>query len=189
MKSQSQTTPVPDAGANLPERAEAAVAIVHAAGPEESVLLMRRTSRDGDPWSGHWSFPGGRREEGDRDLLDTALRELYEECGVRLERNQLEARLAVKHAGQHNGRLVLVAPFLFRLDACCPIVPDPEEAAECLWLPLSEVRDAARHLANAVPGLPGGRQVSGIPLNGEPLWGFTYRVLCDWLGVAMPDGM
>src|SRR5215472_6528479 len=45
---------------------EAAVAIVHARGAPsgsdaESVLLIRRTERPNDPWSGHWSFPGGRR--------------------------------------------------------------------------------------------------------------------------------
>ena len=54
---------------------EAAVAIVHAREPEESGLLMRRSVRQDDPWSGHWSCPGGRRETHDLNLLQTALRE------------------------------------------------------------------------------------------------------------------
>jgi hypothetical protein len=50
------------------------------------------------------------------------------------------------------------------------------------------VRDAALHEADAVAGLPGGRRMPGIPLHGVPLWGFTYRVLCEWLGVPEPPG-
>jgi 8-oxo-dGTP pyrophosphatase MutT (NUDIX family) len=46
---------------------DAAVAIVHARGAADSVLLIRRAEREADPWSGHWSFPGGRREPEDRD--------------------------------------------------------------------------------------------------------------------------
>jgi 8-oxo-dGTP pyrophosphatase MutT (NUDIX family) len=170
------------------ETADAAVAVVHAKCPEESVLLIRRAMRSGDPWSGHWSFPGGRVEQGDRDLLDTALRELYEEVGVRLSREDLSVALKPRHAGQHYGRLVMVAPYLFRLEDACPTLPDEREAAEALWFPLAILHDPAKHKRNVVPGLPGGRHVSGIELNGAPLWGFTYRVLCDWQGVPMPDG-
>src|ERR1035441_7525388 len=77
---------------------EAAVAIVHARGNAESVLLMRRSEREGDSWSGHWSFPGGRRDPADPDLLHTALRELEEECGVRLTRRDLEAEMRPRRA-------------------------------------------------------------------------------------------
>src|SRR5215472_8046710 len=92
---------------------EAAVAIVRAGSPEESVLLIRRAHREGDPWSGHWSFPGGRRDPEDPDLLHTALRELQEECGVSLGLEHLERALSPMHAGRRAGPLVLVAPFLF----------------------------------------------------------------------------
>ena len=71
---------------------EAAVAIVRAAVPDDSILLIRRAEREGDSWSGHWSFPGGRREPEDPDLLHTALRELEEECGIRLPREKLTFR-------------------------------------------------------------------------------------------------
>ncbi len=168
---------------------EAAVAILHAAAPEESVLLIRRARRDGDPWSGHWSFPGGRREPGDTDLVDTALRELLEECAIVLGRESLESALEVTHAGQHTGRYIWVAPYLFRLASIADVRLHPGEAEEALWLPLSVLRDEARRVDDAVPGLPGGRKVPGIPLNGVALWGFTYRVLCDWLDIPCPRGV
>ncbi|HVP46454.1 MAG TPA: NUDIX domain-containing protein [Bryobacteraceae bacterium] len=88
---------------------EAAVAILHAQEPAESVLLIRRAERENDPWSGHWSFPGGRREPEDPDLLCTALRELNEESGIHLGREHLQASLRPMLAGRRTGRFLLVA--------------------------------------------------------------------------------
>ena len=31
------------------------------------VLMIKRADREGDPWSGHMAFPGGRRESRDKD--------------------------------------------------------------------------------------------------------------------------
>src|SRR5512146_1015690 len=111
----------------------AAVAIVQAQLPEHSVLLMRRAERVGDPWSGHWSFPGGRREPEDPDLLHTALRELEEECGIRLDRGQLEKVLPPATARRRQGRSLKVAPFVFRVDSEMPSTLDPGEAVEAVW--------------------------------------------------------
>src|SRR6266496_2904631 len=108
---------------------EAAVALLHARAPAESVLLMRRAEREGDSWSGHWSLPGGRREPGDSDLLDTALRELEEECGIRLARGDLECVLPNRVVGRRVGRYFLVAPFVFRIAGELATVLDPLEAA------------------------------------------------------------
>jgi len=157
------------------------VAIVHAHGAEESVLLIRRTEREDDPWSGHWSFPGGRCEPTDQDLAHTALRELEEECGIHLDRERLEAALPPLSAGRRMRNPLTVAPFLFRADSELPTVVDPEEVAEAVWVPLSLLRDPARHRLSAVPRLPPEMAFPAIELNGVPLWGFTYRVITDWL--------
>ena len=168
--------------------AEAAVAIVHARGPRESVLLMRRTERESDSWSGHWAFPGGRRDPDDADLLGTALRELEEECGVRLARADLEVELPARHARRKAGAYVLVTPFVFRTEGEMAAVPDALEAAEAMWLPLDVPRDPARHLLLPVPGLPRETRYPGIELNGGPLWGFTYRLISSWLGLEAAPG-
>ena len=163
---------------------EAAVAILSSRRAEESILLIRRAEREEDSWSGHWSFPGGRRDTQDPDLVHTALRELEEECGIRLARQHLEAALPPVLARRKTGPFVLVAPFLFRVDAELETLLDPREAAEALWVPLAVLLDPARHRLRAVPGRPGEMLYPAIELNGVPLWGFTYRLITDWLGLT-----
>jgi 8-oxo-dGTP pyrophosphatase MutT (NUDIX family) len=166
------------------EEMDAAVAVVHARGPQESVLLIRRAEREDDPWSGHWSFPGGRRHAGDPDLLHAALRELEEECGIRLTRERLVAELPRRMARRRQGAPVPVTPFVFRVESELAAVPDGREAVETLWAALGYLRDPCNHRLLAIPGLPPEDPRPAIALRSAPLWGFTYKLVCDWLGVA-----
>ena len=167
---------------------EAAVAIVRAGAPEEAVLLIRRSERDDDPWSGHWSFPGGRRDPADVDLLDTALRELEEECGIRLPRAACVGELAASLARRRAGPFLLVAPYLFEVEQALPTTLDPREAAGACWVPLAWLRDPARHLLRPVPGRPREILFPAVDVGGHPLWGFTYRLITEWLGIEAGRG-
>ena len=159
--------------------------MVHARGAAESVLLMRRSERANDPWSGHWAFPGGRRDAGDGDLLDTALRELHEECGILLARGDLETEMPRRFARQWTGSPVPVTPFIFRVSHELAAPPDQQEAVETFWAPLSLLRDPCNHRMMPVPGLPPEDPRPAVALPGAPLWGFTYKLICDWLGVGV----
>ncbi len=145
---------------------------------------MRRAEREGDPWSGHWSLPGGRRNGCDVDVLEVALRELEEECGIRLAREQLSAALPPTMARRRSGPFLLVAPFVFEIEAELPTVLDASEAVGAIWLPQHILLDPTQHSFQRVAGLPAEVWFPAIALPGAPLWGFTYRLLVDWLGVA-----
>ena len=170
----------------MPET-DAAVAIVYAREPEEAVLLMRRAERPEDSWSGHWSFPGGRCDPKDLDSLQTAVRELEEECGIRLGPDDLETAMPPRLARRAVGPYLLVAPFVFLAPSHLGVILDTGEAVEAVWLPLAIVRDRSRHCLQAVPGRPAGMYFPAIMLNRAPLWGFTYRLLLDWLGIVPPQ--
>ena len=72
---------------NDPAARPAAVAILLRLGPsrEPEVFFIQRAEYEGDPWSGHIAFPGGRAEPDDESLMHTAMRETYEETGFDLE--------------------------------------------------------------------------------------------------------
>lgn len=103
-----------------------------------SVLMMRRATRSGDPWSGHMAFPGGRMEPGDRHTLGTAIRETAEEIGWDLQAEQRIGRLSDVVTRQHARMLPMtVTPHVFAL----PGGIDPRwqlnhEVAEVVWVPL-----------------------------------------------------
>lgn len=168
---------------------DAAVAILHARSEDESILLIRRAEREGDAWSGHWSLPGGRCEAGDADALDTALRELEEECGIRLRRDAMEAALKPTLARRQVGRFLLVAPFVFRVDCELAAKLDEREAVEAQWVPLRLLCDPEQHRLGPVPGRPDEALFPGVNLNKVPLWGFTYRLLGDWLDLIPSEGL
>jgi 8-oxo-dGTP pyrophosphatase MutT (NUDIX family) len=165
------------------DRADAAVAILHARKPYDSVLLIRRSEREDDPWSGHWSFPGGRYDPADADALATALRELREECGIELDRSAMERRLDPVPAMKREGRGLRVAPFVFGVDRELDATLDAREAAGCAWVPLETLRDPASHRVGCVPRLPEQLLFPYIAMDtdGMPLWGFTYRLITNWL--------
>jgi hypothetical protein len=45
------------------------------------------------------------------------------------------------------------------------------------------LRDPARHFMRAVPGMPPEMRFPCVELPAVPLWGFTYRLIADWLGL------
>lgn len=49
----------------------------------ETHVLLTLRSQNLPSHKGHISFPGGACEEGDKDILETALRETYEEVGIK----------------------------------------------------------------------------------------------------------
>lgn len=163
-----------------PEPATAAVAIIRSTAGGESYLILRRATHPRDPWSGHYSFPGGRRDLGDHDLLTTCLRETCEETGIVLSAKQLLRELPETPAGHRLHRPLWVQPFLFNLAERPPLRLDTREIQGAVWLDAEDFLDPGRHCrAEMLPG----QLFPAFPLQEYYLWGFTYRLLCSILGI------
>ncbi len=102
--------------------------------------MIKRAKRDGDPWSGHMAFPGGRMERGDRHGYDAAVRETREEVGLALgDADPCIGRLSeiTVHAGLGlAARPMVVSPYVFRLHRDVEFRPN-HEVDEVVWVPLS----------------------------------------------------
>jgi 8-oxo-dGTP pyrophosphatase MutT (NUDIX family) len=155
------------------------VALIRVKGPDPEYLILRRAANPNDPWSGHFALPGGRRDAGDRDLLDTCMRETFEECGVRLSSVDLVRPLPLAVAGSHMGRPMGVAPFLFELPGKPDLRLDAREIAEAYWLPQSYLLDPCNRLMAAMSATHPHLTFPCIKVDGGngAIWGFTYGVL------------
>ncbi|MDA9942997.1 CoA pyrophosphatase [Luminiphilus sp.] len=121
-----------------PQAGRAAVAIILREGGEATEMLMiRRAIRDGDPWSGHMGFPGGRRDPSDQSNLGCALRETEEELGVDLVHcaTQLGELTDVNTGWRADRPEMLVTPFVFQVNDV-PVMSPNDEVDEVVWIPL-----------------------------------------------------
>ena len=160
------------------ERRAAVAAVLREAAGKSEVLLIRRASRDGDPWSGHMALPGGRQQAEDRDILHTAIRETLEEVGLDLGTSaQLVGRLDDLPAmarGRPAG--LIISSFVFELVGAAELVKNAE-VEETLWAPLTPLALGA--LDSTLPYEFEGRKLT-LPawdVEGRIVWGLTHRIL------------
>lgn len=174
--------------ARLPVRAssegvtEAAVAVIVGSEPD-AILLIRRSEREGDPWSGHMGLPGGRRHAGDPDLLTTAIRETAEEVGIGLRTDDLLGTL--DDVAPRTARLAILArPFVFAVPGRPPLRTN-HEVAQTLWAPIADLTDPSHYgdvTREIAPGIA--RSFPAYMVGGHIVWGMTERMLTGLLAAV-----
>ncbi len=130
--------------ATKPDTARAAVAIIlRETSSVTEMLMIRRSKREGDPWSGHMGFPGGRQEPQDHSNFSCVLRETYEEIGLELENcGSVLGELSDLNTGWRSDRPeIYVTPYVF-LVAELPTLTLNEEVDEVVWVPLYLLMDS-----------------------------------------------
>lgn len=160
---------------------QAAVAVI-LRGPATSreVLLIQRAVRAGDPWSGHISLPGGRRQEEDLTLGVTARRETREEVGLDLRGVPLvgwqPAHLTRAHR-QRRPMAVHPAVFVWPDAQEAGITTQTEEATDAFWIPLAALRDPANTTTRPWKVGPARLPAPAWSVDGRIIWGLTHMIL------------
>lgn len=124
-------------------------------------LLVRRANQ---PDMGKWGFPGGKMEAGET-VRDTAVRELFEETGVRARAGQ---PLTVLDVFDHEKDGTLRRQFLLVVVPCHwesgePVAAD--DALEAAWFPVAGLEEASIPMSDHVAELA---QKASIQARMEP---------------------
>ena len=97
--------------------------------------LIQRPPYDG-VHGGQISFPGGKKEDTDKDLLQTALRETYEEIGVSDSSIKIIGKLSKLDVAASNH---VVLPVIGFMDQKPIFTPHPYEVAEIIEISLIDL--------------------------------------------------
>ena len=171
----------------------AVAAIVRDGGGGAELLLIRRSEREGDPWSGHIAFPGGRVEPGE-EPDEAVVRETREEIGLDLRRAARPlGGLADVMAKAHGKPLpLIVRPFVFALpagdargDEGAPFSPN-SEVQEVMWVSLAYLQERGNRgtLVWRIAGLPIELPCYRFGGGDHVLWGLTLKMVDELLAVV-----
>ena len=138
------------------------------------LVLIRRAERG--THGGQLALPGGRVEPADGSLVNTALREAWEEIG--LEPGSVEVLAALEVLETRSSGYV-IAPFLVRIRRPTRWRPDPAEVAEVLEPRIRDLADPGAHRESLerFPDRAEPRLVPFYRVGGHRLWGITYRIV------------
>ncbi len=146
----------------------------------EAHVVLTRRSRRMRSHAGEVSFPGGRAEEGDADLVATALREAEEEIG--LEPAVVEVVGELDHLATVTSGSFIV-PWVGVVPAGLDLRPRTGEVDHVLHVPLSELMAPGvfrEERWSFGEGLD--RPIVFFDLVGDTVWGATAAMLRQLLG-------
>ena len=137
------------------------------------VMILRNP---GGVHGGQIAFPGGKHDLEDQTMLDTALREVREELGLTVAKDDVLAELPMEQTRTTGFR---VFPYLARIT-----VPElwqiaEREIAEIIDVKLVDLTrpDAHDKMIDRFPTWTKAEQVSFYQVGPHRLWGLSYRIL------------
>ena len=172
--------------ADLGGSSEAAVAILltRMTATSEPLLVLTKRAAHLRAHAGEVAFPGGKWEEGDRDLAATALRETWEEINQPVEGVELIAMLPRCHTRQG----VAVTPFVGWIESLQGLAPNADELDSVFAVPLSYLLQDPRIRTDVFIYDFGGEKIERrIPVYQYAdftIWGFTAAVIVGFLNRA-----
>jgi 8-oxo-dGTP pyrophosphatase MutT (NUDIX family) len=129
--------------------------------------------------SGQIAFAGGKKDSNDTSLIQTALRECYEELGLELQKENLLGALPDVYIPPSHS---LVTPFVAYLPEKPIYKPDTREVAKVLELNLADFKNPANQQIQEIV-ISSGKTLK-LPcfvVEGYTIWGATARMVQNFL--------
>lgn len=146
------------------------------------ILLLKRQTAEGDPWSGHISLPGGRAKPGETPL-QTAIREAREEAGVDLSAWEIVGSLESVYPGN---RSIKVKPFVVIAPEKVSVRVDQIEIVDYFWPPLSYFSNSNNLTPYTISRQGASFQTPSFVVMGKyVVWGMTLRIILNLISELM----
>lgn len=158
-------------------RQSAVLILMFPAAQQPATALIRRPDYEG-VHSGQIAFPGGKYEEEDGSLEQTALREAFEEVGILPEQVTLLGALSQVYIPPSN---FLVSPFIGIVQQEPLWVPDQKEVAGVLTPTLHQLMDKSILDERDFKGSSGKWSVKApyFRLGDAAIWGATAMIISE----------
>ena len=137
------------------------------------VMILRNP---GGVHGGQIAFPGGKHDAQDETMLDTALREVREELGLIVSKEDILAELPMEQTRTTGYR---VFPYLGRVTPRQQWQIAEREIAEIIDVNLRDLTRPNSHnrMIERFPTWQKAEQVSYYEVGTHRLWGLSYRIL------------
>ena len=146
---------------------------------ESPELIYTQRSGHLSTHSGEVSFPGGKAEDGDASLFDTALRESNEEMSLNGEDVTMLGKLDYL-ISRHK---IEVNPFIATVDKAQDLEAN-EEIQEIFTVPLSFLLDPKNIQRESIERLGSVWEVPTWSLKNQKIWGLTAMITVNFLNVC-----
>jgi 8-oxo-dGTP pyrophosphatase MutT (NUDIX family) len=168
-----------------PTRRQAAVLLPLFKNTTDYRLVLTKRTETVRHHKGQVSFPGGSFEPADGDLLTTALRESYEEVGIRPEHVSILGRLDDLSTFSTS---FTISPFVGLIPYPYPFHPNPSEVAIVFDVPLSVLADPTVGRRYIRAGDEGATiEDYEFHVNGHVIWGATARIIHHLLSIIRAE--
>lgn len=134
--------------------------------------------------AGQIAFPGGKREEEDADLVQTALREAYEEIGLTREAVEILGKLSTVYVQVSD---FLITPVLGWVKEKPHIKIDASEVDEVFFISLEDIVNPENRCDRELETRTGPIYAPGYEINGCFVWGATAMMLAELTDVFRGD--
>lgn len=145
--------------------------------PDVIKLVLIERSIDGGVHSGQLALPGGKKEETDKDIIATALREAFEEVALKTEQVSVLGRLSALYIPVSN---FVVNPVVAICDEVPTLVASDYEVANILRLDIDKVFFKKEMVqVSASGGKLNIRTIAYMLDNDRFIWGATAMILSE----------
>ncbi|MDN5845319.1 MAG: CoA pyrophosphatase [Candidatus Nitrosocosmicus sp.] len=167
-------------GVNFDTQLSGVLVIIHFNHENSPTVIFTKRSSNLRNHAGEISFPGGRVSDQDLSIIETAIRETYEEIGLSIQKEEIIGSLAPTNTYTTK---ILIYPFIVILGKLSiPFEPN-EEVEKVIEIPIEILRD---RITIDEEHSSSDNQMFKLNVDDYLIWGATARILKNLLDLVYP---